>query len=154
MKKIFTAQTGIIVLSLCAVLYLFFLSPGTKQRGNLNEIGKTYVDQTLPLLLADLRTENFFKYAGKGIMGSAPREDFDFMFDWFSRLGPLKACHEAYGEIVTAVFTDGREECTGDYAARVEFATGPAIVRLMIIKEGEDWKINGISIESKALMLE
>lgn len=99
-----------------------------------------------------MTTDNFFKYAGKGLMGSAPKEDFDFMFDWFSRLGPLKKYEGAYGEVSIAVFSDKREECSGEYSARVVFKSGPAIVRVMIIMENDAWKINGISIESTALM--
>ncbi|MDL2285824.1 hypothetical protein LJC24_00095 [Desulfococcaceae bacterium OttesenSCG-928-F15] len=149
-KSLIALVSSIIVLSICAVAYPVFSLGGKTE--SLDVTAKVYVDQTLPLLLADMTTDNFFKYAAKGLINSAPKEDFDFMFDWFSRLGPLKKYEGAYGETCVAVFSDKRKECSGEYSARVEFKSGPAIVRVMIIMEKDGWKINGISIESTALM--
>lgn len=120
----------------------------------LDEESKAYVDEAVPLILADLDQSTLFKYASPELIESASQEEFNKLFKWFKRLGEFKEYKESTGQANMSYTTHSGKIISGQYVAKVEFETGPATVNIAIVKRDGRWLINGFRIYSKAFIQE
>jgi len=117
----------------------------------LDKESKSYVDTVAPIILANLSKETLFEYADDQLKNSVKPEEFEKMFNWFSKLGNFVEYKEPKGQANISITTESGKVITGYYEVFAEFETGPATVRIIIIKRGNDWKIIGFHINSPAL---
>ena len=117
----------------------------------LDEESKAYVDQVTPKILTDLKKETLFRYASDELKNSCSPEEFDKIFNWFSKLGNFIEYQESNGQANISVTTEKGKQITGYYEAQAEFEKGPATIRITTIKKGDNWQVIGFRINSMAL---
>ena len=114
----------------------------------LDREAKEYVDKVTPIILANLNKETLYQYASEEFK-TAPFQDA--MFAMFARLGQLREYKGSNGQTNVSDTSANEKDITGVYQAEAEFETGPAIIKLTIIKRGDRWQIIGFNISSAAL---
>ena len=117
----------------------------------LDKESKAYVDEITPVILSNLTKETFFQYADEQLKNSATPEKFEKIFNWLSKLGEFKEYKGSSGQANISITPETGKLITGHYEAQAEFETGPATVKITIIKRGNKWKIIGFNINSMAL---
>ena len=119
----------------------------------LAQEGKAYVDEVLPVILADLRKETFLKYASPELANSVSAEQFDKIFSWFKKLGRLKEYKKSAGKVYYPLYrTQSDKSIRGRYVAHVEFESGPAQVQIGLVRKADKWQIHEFRINSPALI--
>ena len=146
MKKRLMNPGGILAVLIGAGVVGFFLlwDKGT----DLDKEGKAYVDKVTPIILANLNKETLYKYSSEELK-NAPFQDT--MFALFARLGQFKEYKGSNGQTNISDTSAKEKDITGVYQAEAEFETGPATIKLTIIKRGDKWQIIGFNISSAAL---
>ena len=117
----------------------------------LDEESKAYVDKVTPIILGNLNKETLFQHASDELKNSASPEEFDKIFNLFSKLGKFKEYKGSSGQANISVTTERGKQITGIYQAQAEFENGPATIKLTVIKKGDNWQIIGFNIDSMAL---
>jgi hypothetical protein len=150
MKKILMVLGGIFVfLIIAGAIGIYILDvKGTA----LDKESKAYVDEVTPKILASLNKETLFQYASDELKKTASGEEFDKVFNWFTKLGQFKEYKGAKGQANMSATSERGKQITGYYEAQAEFEKGPATVKITIIKKGDNWQILGFRIESMALL--
>ncbi len=150
MKKILIALGGIfIVIVIVAVIGFTFLAI---KGCALDEEGKAYVDEVVPIILTDLNQTTLFKYATPELKESATQEEFEKLFKWFKHLGQFKEYKDSAGQATISYTVNKGKLIYAEYVAQVEFETGPATVFVAAVKRNGKWFIHGFHINSKALI--
>lgn len=117
----------------------------------LDRESKEYVDRVTPIILADLTKETLFKYASDELKNSASPEEFEKIFNWFTKLGQFREYKGSSGQSRIFISPGKGKQVTGLYEARAEFEKGPAIIKMTAIKKGDMWQVMGFNINSMAL---
>ena len=64
----------------------------------LDKESKAYVDEVAPIILSNLNKDTLFRYASDELRNSASSEEFDKIFNWFSKLGQFKEYKGSSGQ--------------------------------------------------------
>ncbi|BCS96210.1 hypothetical protein DSLASN_18420 [Desulfoluna limicola] len=149
MKKLLMILGGIfVVLIVIGVVGFSVLAvKGTA----LDKESKDYVDEVTPIILAHLNKETLFQYAGDELINSASPEEYDKIFNWFSKLGKFEEYKGSIGEANIFVSPNTGKQISGKYVAKAEFESGPATINITAIKKGDKWQLFGFHINSIAL---
>jgi hypothetical protein len=118
----------------------------------LDKESKAYVDEVTPKILENLNQETLFQYSSDELKNSASPEEFDKLFNWFTKLGKFKEYKGSKGQAGISITTERGKQVTGNYIAQAEFENGPATINITIIKKGNNWQILGFRINSMALV--
>ena len=117
----------------------------------LDKESKAYVDEVTPIILADLRKETLLKYASDDLKNVVKPEDLDKVFNWFKRLGAFQKYKGSTGQAHMSVTTQAGKVINGQYLAEADFDTGPAQIRIVTVKKGDEWFVQMFNINSIAL---
>ena len=117
----------------------------------LDKESKAYVDEVTPIILADLRKETLLKYASDDLKNVVKPEDLDKVFNWFKRLGAFQKYKGSTGQAHMSVTTQAGKVINGQYIAEADFDTGPAQIRIVTVKKGDEWFVQMFNINSIAL---
>jgi hypothetical protein len=79
------------------------------------------------------------------------REQFKRLF---RQLGKLQAYNGAKGDAKLSVTTQNGKVISAAYFASADFDTGPAEIKISLIKHRDQWQLPGIQINSKVFMEE
>lgn len=118
---------------------------------HLDKESKVYVDEVIPKILSNLSKDTLFQYANNELKKSATQEEFDKIFAWLSKLGQFKEYKGSNGQANISVTTEKGKQITAFYEAKAEFESGPATIKIVTIKTGDNWKVMGFQINSMAL---
>ena len=152
MRKILMILGGFFAILIIAVVIGIFILvvKGTA----LDKESKAYVDEVTPKILAELNKESLFQYASDELKSSASPEEFDRIFNWFTKLGQFKEYKGSSGQAGISITTERGKQITGSYQAQAEFENGPATIYITIIKKGDSWQVIGFRINSMVLVNE
>ena len=137
--------TALIIVVVIGFAVLSFKKP------NLDEESKAYVDEVTPKILADLRKETLFRYSSEELKNSATENEVKELFSSYEKLGKFIEYKESHGSIDISSTAQIEKLISGHYTAKVEFESGPAVIKIITIKKGDRWQIIGFHINSKAL---
>ena len=152
MKKFLIAMGGIFgVVILLAIIGIVTIAI---KGSALDKESKAYVDEVAPIILADLRQETLLKYASDDLKSAAKPEDLNKVFNWFKKLGKFQKYSESTGQANISITTQSGKVITGHYLAQAKFETGPAQVRIVTVKKGDQWFVQLFKIDSMALLEE
>ena len=150
MKKFF------VVLGVLFALFISFVVIGIATvaiKGSaLDKESKAYVDIVTPIILADLRKDTVLKYASDDLKKISKPEDLDKLFAWFKRLGTFQKYNGSTGQAHISMTTQSGKVISGQYIADADFDTGPAQIKIVTIKKGDEWFIQMFNIGSMALV--
>lgn len=105
---------------------------------DLNQTSRAFVDRVVPQVCRDLRWETLDRYACEELRAemTAHQAEIERLFAFLRKVGEFKEYKGATGEAQMHYYWANRVAFTAEYAADVEFATGPAQVRVRMIQRG------------------
>jgi hypothetical protein len=113
----------------------------------LDNESQAYVDDFVPMILADLNEETLFKHTCPELINDLSQEEFDYLFNFWNTLGNFLEYKESSGGAAMKYNEEGIS-ITADYIAQVEFEGGPSEVTIGIIKRDNIWQIFEFNISS------
>ena len=150
MKKLLVVLGSVFaVLLIAAVIGFSFLAV---EGSELDKESKSYVDDVIPKIAANLNKEFFFQFASDELKNSATDEEFHKVFKWFGKLGSFVEYKGSKGEATISVHAQNGKQITAKYVSQTEFESGPATINIQIIKRDNKWEILGFKVNSIALV--
>ena len=150
MKKLLVVL-GAVFLVLIVVVIAGIAFVSIKGRALDRESGQ-YVDDAIPAIVSQWDITEMRRRASPELNAAVKGDDLEKLFARFRKLGKLKEYRGSRGEANMSVTADRGSVISAAYVASAEFETGPAEIRLSLIKHGDQWQILGIHINSKVFL--
>lgn len=149
MKKALMIFGGLFLAILVAVGGL--VGYGAFQGGKLDAESKTYVEATLPQILADPSANNilsFFAPQDKAKLNSAAIDQFALKV--WGALGHFQSFDDLKGDSL-AMYTLSGADIKAKYVARCHYEKGSVTATITLRKTGESWSLIGVNIDFDTL---
>ena len=146
MKKFFVVM-GVIFCGLI-VLALIGLVIGAIRGTKLDQESRACAGATIAAVVTTWDEDAFFARASPELKKLVTANDGDRLFRAFSQLGHLKHCDPVKGQSTTFAVIGQPRRTTGHYEARAEFEKGSAVIKIDLIKHGDQWQVLGFHIDS------
>ena len=141
------------VLILLVVIAVADATLGLETR-SLDRESHDYVERVLPAIVAHWRAQTLLANASPELSTLAERQDITHLFHLFRHLGPLQHYDGLHGRATLIWKPERGWIITADYRAHVQFARGPALVSLSLVRRHHQWQIYALSVDSPALVRE
>ena len=150
MKKVLMILGGVFVmLAVFAVLGIAILAV----KGNaLDKESNQYADAAVRAIVSQWDITEIQNRASPEFKAAVKDDDLERLVKMFRRLGKLKTYNGAKGQATMSVTTQNGKVISAEYVASADFHTGPAEIRLSLIKHGDQWQLAGIRINSKLFL--
>jgi len=151
MKKFLIVLGSIfLALLLLAALGIGFVA----MRGNaLDKESKAYADAAIPAIVTSWLDKALLDRASPEFNQATTAVQVYHMFrSWESNLGRFQKCEPAQGQSLMSVTTYGGKTISAQYTAKAQFERGEAIIRLVLIKHGDQWQILRFDVKSPKLV--
>ncbi|MCK9918957.1 hypothetical protein MXD81_58515 [Microbacteriaceae bacterium K1510] len=150
MRKFFYGL-GIVaaVVIVCGAVGLFVLF---RNGASLDADSRAYVDAAAPRIVADWSAEELWKRASPRLRATAKREQIEAFFNAAKgALGPLAEYRGSQGQAFVSV-VNAHTNVSGNYVVQCTFQKGSATLRISVVKQDEQWMIEGFHIDSSQIM--
>lgn len=118
----------------------------------LDTESKTYVDMAVPAIVSTWNKQELARRASPELIQSVKTDDVSGLLLQFSRrLGALSQYDGSQGDSHLG-FTLKGLIITANYTAKARFQRGSAVIRISLIKHGEQWQVLGFHVESPVLL--
>jgi stress response protein SCP2 len=149
MKKFFIALGVIflvlVVLGAIGIGYIAF-------RGNtLDKEGKAYADAAIPAIVTSWDKKELLDRASPEFKRDVNDAQIDQLFHRFTVLGRFMTFDSATGQAFILATPQTGKVVTADYQAKAYFEKGPAMIKLKLIKHGDQWQILTLNVASPQL---
>jgi len=122
-------------------------------RGNaLDKESKAYVDSAIPSIVTTWSEKELLDRASPEFKQAVTIDQLDRLFRWVSGLGQLQKCDPAQGQPVMSATTQTGKMISAQYTAKATFQKGEAMIKLGLIKHGDQWQILNFHVDSPALV--
>jgi hypothetical protein len=118
----------------------------------LDKQSKAYVDTTVPIIVSGWDEQELLSRASPEFMQVAKKEDVDKLYTMFRRLGRLREYQGSEGQSDMSLTTQNGRRTTAFYTAKASFDAGSAIIKITLIKHGEQWQIAGFHVDSDVFL--
>jgi len=123
----------------------------------LQKSAATYMETNVPLIVENWKSEEVIKRAAPEFLVPEVREGLPVVFEQLSNLGKLRRLGKAEGGMVVVdlqmAFRGSRfsvranskqpQPIWAEFVADADFEGGPAKVKMLLVRRGEDWRILG-----------
>lgn len=141
--------SAFLVLILCVVgLWIFLATKGAA----LDKESRQYVDTVVPLIVSKWNLSELENRASPEFRRAVGKNDLTKLFDMFRKLGSLKEYNGSQGQANISVTIKDGIVISALYLAKAEFETGPAEMKISLIKRGRVWQIFGFQVNSKVFL--
>lgn len=118
----------------------------------LDTASKAYVEDTVVTVASNWNADELWKRASPHLRTIATRNDIRGLFDTARQaLGPLLEYRGSQGQALISTM-NSQTALSAKYVARAHFQNGDADLQLVLVKQGDEWMIEGFHINSSALM--
>lgn len=150
MRKLFYGLGVLAVIVIVAgAVGVFFLA---RSGDELDRASKAYVEHSVLAIAAKWDADELWKRASPHLRAIAKPDEVRGLFDAArGALGPLVEYRGSRGEAAMVV-RNSEMMVSAQYIAGGRFQNGDADLQLVLIKQGEQWMIEGFHISSSALM--
>jgi hypothetical protein len=132
-----------------AAIGLFFLA---RDGAALDADSKTYVDNSVATIAQNWDADALWHLSSSRFRQVTKQEDLRRFFGAArGALGRLRATRGAVGQEMISI-RNTVKMVTANYTVHAQFEKGDADIRISIIKNGSDWRIEGFHIDSAVLM--
>jgi hypothetical protein len=135
------------------VVGAFFLIRGL----SLDASSKTFVDKVIPNIISTWSEQELLKHSSVALktVVSDPHKQayFDQIWTGYIKLGALKKYEGSNGQsLQSGHFLTGKNDpktfnVTAEYVADADFQNGSAQIKIQLVYENSEWKINQFSVE-------
>jgi hypothetical protein len=123
-------------------------------RGHALDVeSKAFVDRVVPAITAAWSKQQLLDLATPELRASATPNELTALFDRLSQLGALVKYEGATGESAMSYMagfgSKGRSSATvsASYVVKAQFQNGSATFKIMLMKRGGRWLINGFHVD-------
>ena len=122
-------------------------------RGNaLDKESKTYADAAIPAIVTTWTDKALLDRASPEFNKGTTAVQVYHMFRWWEgSLGRLQKCEPAQGQSLMSVTSQSGKRISAQCTAKAQFEKGEATIRLVLVKHGDQWQINGFEVTSPQL---
>jgi len=150
MKKALMILGGIFVI-LVAFAILAIVVVAVK--GNaLDKESKQYADTAIRAVISQWDIGEIQSRASPEFKAAVKDDDLEKLGKMFRRLGNFKSYNGAKGQANMSVTTQNGKVISAAYIAKADFESGPAEIRLSLIKHGSQWQLLGLNINSRIFL--
>lgn len=118
----------------------------------LDKQSKAYVDSTVPILVNGWDEQELLSRASPEFKQVVDKDDLDKLHTQFRKLGRLRDCQASEGEANMSITTQNGRSITASYSVKAKFDAGSAVIKISLIKHGDQWQIYGFHISSEAFL--
>jgi hypothetical protein len=118
----------------------------------LDKESKAYVDSAIPAIVTTWSEKELLDRASPEFKQAATIDQLDRLFRWVSSLGRLQKCDPAQGQALMSATTQTGKMISAQYNAKAKFEKGEAVVKLGLIKHGDQWQVLSFHVDSAALV--
>jgi hypothetical protein len=122
-------------------------------RGNaLDRESKAYADAAIPAIVTTWSEKEVLDRASPELKQAVTTDQLDRLFRWVSGLGQLQKCEPAQGQALMSATTQTGKIISAQYTVKATFQKGEAVIKLGLIKHGNEWEILNFHVDSPALV--
>ena len=118
----------------------------------LDKESKAYADAAIPAIATTWSEKELLDRASPEFKQAVTTDQLDRLFRWVSGLGQLQKCEPAQGQALMSATTQTGKMISAQYAAKATFQKGEAVIKLGLIKHGNEWQILNFHVDSPALV--
>jgi hypothetical protein len=124
------------------------------QANALDKESKAYADAAIPAIITTWLDKAVLERASPEWYHDRTTavEVYHFFRRCESSLGRLQKCEPAQGQSLTSVTPRGGKTISAQYTAKAQFEKGEGIIRLILVKHGDQWQITGFNVSSPQLV--
>lgn len=137
---------GIIVLAVAGIAIVAAKGSG------LDRESKEFVDAAIPDIVSQWNITEIENRASPEFKAAVTSEDLEKLVRMYRRLGKFRAYNGATGQARISVTPAQGKVISAAYIVSADFETGPAEIRMSLIKHGAQWQLLGISVNSKVFL--
>jgi len=134
----------LVILTAVTIVFLTLRGPG------LDRESHAFVDCAVPAITSTWDEQSLISRATPELLGDN-RQQLDAQFTRYKQLGRLRDYDGAIGDSDFAVTPRGLK-VTGHYRASAKFDSGPADLKVSLVKRSGDWLIDDFRVESPLLL--
>lgn len=150
MKKALMVLGGVfVILAIVAVPGIAILAV---KAGALNKESRQYADTAIRAIISQWDILEIQIRASPEFNAVVSEEDLQKLVKMFRRLGKLKTYNGVTGKAYVSVTSQQGKVISTLYVATFDFDTGPAEIRLSLIKHGNRWQLLAIKVQSKVFL--
>jgi hypothetical protein len=150
MKKVLMILGGVFVV--LVVLGIVGFAIVAVKGSALDKESKQYVDAAVPAIVSEWNIAEIQNRASPEFKSAVKDEDLEKLVRMYQRLGKFKAYNGAKGDANISLTSEHGKVISAAYVACAEFDTGPAEIKISLIKHGNQWQLLGININSKVFL--
>lgn len=150
MKKllIILGSTFLVILVLAVAGISFAVNRGVA----LDKESKAYVDSVLPVIVSGWDKQELLRRASPEFQQVVKEGEVDKLYIMFRRLGNLHEYQGSEGQSDLSVTSQKGKVISATYTARANFDAAPAVIKVSLIKHGDEWQILGFHIDSDVFL--
>lgn len=108
---------------------------------------RAFVDNAVAAITTHWDKQELLDRAGPELHQSLKPGQLTSLFDAFSRLGPLVKYEGAKGEATLSFTIGAGRNVSASYVARGVYKNGSAAIRMLLVKRGGHWLIQGFHVK-------
>jgi hypothetical protein len=118
----------------------------------LDKESKDYVDSSVPAIVSAWDKQELLSRASPEFMQVVTSADLDKLYGMYRRLGKLKEYQGSEGQSNMSVTSQHGKVISAAYTTKATFDSGPATIKISIIKHGDKWQIIKLYVESEVFL--
>lgn len=118
----------------------------------LDKESKRYVDSSVPAIASGWDEQELLRRASPEFMQATDKDGLDRLYVEFRKLGSLREYQGSEGQSYMSVTSEDGRSTTANYTAKAKFDAGSAVIKVALIKHGDQWQILGFHIDSDVFL--
>jgi len=118
----------------------------------LDKESRDYVDSSVPAIVSAWDKQELLSRASPEFMQVVKSGDLDKLYGMYRRLGKLKEYQGSEGQSNMSVTSEQGKVISAAYTTKAIFDSGPASIKILIIKHGDKWQILKLYVESEVFL--
>jgi hypothetical protein len=134
------------------VLVVAGIGTAVVKGSSLDKESKAYVDSAVPIIVSNWDEQELLNRASPEFSQAVSKEDLDKLYGMFRKLGHFRTYQVSEGQSYLSFTSQNGKSITAAYTAKATFDTGPATIKVTLVKHGDRWQILGFHIDSNVFL--
>jgi hypothetical protein len=118
----------------------------------LDKQSKAYVDSAVPAIVSGWDEQELLSRASPEFMQATDKDDLDKLYAMFRKLGSMREYQGSEGQSNMSYTSENGRRTIAVYAAKARFDAGSAVIKITLIKHGDEWQIMAFRVDSDVFL--
>jgi hypothetical protein len=118
----------------------------------LDKQSKAYVDSAVPVIVSGWDEQELLSRASPEFMQATDKDDLDKLYAMFRKLGSMREYQGSEGQSNMSYTSENGRRTIAVYAAKARFDAGSAVIKITLIKHGDEWQIMAFRVDSDVFL--